>query len=553
MIEANVKIKYFFISLILALVFSGIFAVDLKKEIIAKIPDSHVFLSFIAVVKHNISAFNDPLGGTDFFRYPDGIVFRLSSDGVFALFSGAFLNFFFDPVVAYNLVVLLIFFSNIFLSLFFFTKIYRLYYEDFSIGKPILSALLFALSPYFFARMTGHLNLAFIGGIPFVIYAALCFERKIANQKLFEMRDYLRFFSAIIVMCAGTLQHLIVVVYIALFAALFLFVFHRKLLFTIYSKLLFNVTNTYGLFFVSLATFLGVFMFFFGGYVLGVFNGKMVILANFVFDVQILDFIIPNSYLGGPITFLNSSSPDIEKVVSLGFVGLVFFIYFFVKFIKLRRVFITCIIFYVLLSMSFLRLPAYYEGMRIVLFLQAFVSVLVLLYPSFLNKRNVYFVIAVLLVQTFLIVKIPHKLSLPLEAYSAIKNAPGDAVLVLPVSVDSGERNDIVALANKKLLDGRVHPPAANREANAILNSKFKKTMCVTSYSSLEEPKANFTQAFEDAKELGFRTIVVEHFTLERAQLDSSCLYFTNYVMQERSKDLDLIYSDSDYSVYIFK
>ena len=141
MIEANVKIKYFFISLILALVFSGIFAVDLKKEIIAKIPDSHVFLSFIAVVKHNISAFNDPLGGTDFFRYPDGIVFRLSSDGVFALFSGAFLNFFFDPVVAYNLVVLLIFFSNIFLSLFFFTKIYRLYYEDFSIGKPILSAL----------------------------------------------------------------------------------------------------------------------------------------------------------------------------------------------------------------------------------------------------------------------------------------------------------------------------------------------------------------------------------------------------------------------------
>ncbi|RJR26851.1 hypothetical protein C4561_03695 [candidate division WWE3 bacterium] len=552
----KINLLYFLIALVLAISLSGIFTINIQREIISGEPDSFIFISFFDIVKRNILTFSDPFAGTDFMRYPLGINFRLNTDGLFAILTGALLSIFLEHTVAFNLVIFLIFMTNIFLSLVFFNKIGKLYnIDDLAGGRPVLSAFLFALSPYFLARILGHLNLAFIGGFPVLIYSIAVFERKLRNDIPFDYKDYARLFTGILAIAFGSLQYLIILAYIAVAIAAFFLLTTKNTFIKTFNKIIGQLTGTFGVFFIIFSGFMVLFLFMFGGFVFGLFTGDLIIFKNFTFDVRLIDFLVPNSFLSGWLTSFNNSPPHIEKVIFLGVPALLFWLYF-LFFSGKKPVQFTLLGFttaYILLSAALLQLPGYYEGVRFTIVLQLLISLLVLLLPSFLNKNNVYLFVVLTVISTFFYVKIPYKTEIPVEMLSVIRQSPGEAILVLPVSIRHFERNMFISYSGKKLLDGAINQSAAGPKANSYLAENLRSITCGVDYRDLENPEQLYVETMEKIRSLGIKTVVIERVSVENLEEFSSCKYFVEFFYRHYAEQTTQIFKDARYEVYVFK
>src|SRR3990167_7871149 len=97
---------------------------NLSDKIIGDGGDSYQFLGFQYIAKLQVSQGKFPFGWTNYWRYPVGFDFSIGYDStLFVLVGFVFYQFFGNPVVVYNLSVLMILFLNCILSYLFFAKI----------------------------------------------------------------------------------------------------------------------------------------------------------------------------------------------------------------------------------------------------------------------------------------------------------------------------------------------------------------------------------------------------------------------------------------------
>ena len=155
---------------LLALLFSNVFFINVNSNLIGDGYDNYEFFGFMNLAKENILSFKHPFSQTNTLRYPDGFDFSYGYDGAFAVLTGAFLSMFLGAIIGYNLTIVIILFLNIYLSFYYFKKFGQLKNHKGGLElKSLLAAIIFGVSPYVFARINGHLNLALVAVIPLII------------------------------------------------------------------------------------------------------------------------------------------------------------------------------------------------------------------------------------------------------------------------------------------------------------------------------------------------------------------------------------------------
>ena len=102
------NMKGFFLGLLLSITFVLFQFSDFSGSIIGDGGDNYEYFSFQYLVKENIADFKYPLAKTDTLRYPVGFDLANSYDGVFSVFTGAFLGLVVPQPVAYNLTIIFI-------------------------------------------------------------------------------------------------------------------------------------------------------------------------------------------------------------------------------------------------------------------------------------------------------------------------------------------------------------------------------------------------------------------------------------------------------------
>jgi len=115
-------IKKILLSLSLALLFSNIFFIDVSNVLIGDGGDNYEFFGFMHLARENMLSGKMPFSHTNTLRYPNGFNFNYGFDGIAPVFTGAVLGMIISPILSYNFTVVLILFTNIFCSIYFFEK-----------------------------------------------------------------------------------------------------------------------------------------------------------------------------------------------------------------------------------------------------------------------------------------------------------------------------------------------------------------------------------------------------------------------------------------------
>src|SRR3990167_3419736 len=105
------------VGLILVFVFSRIYTVNPRTELLGDFGDKYEFFNYMYLVGENLREGKYALTRTDSLRYPNGFELGHGFDGVLSTFTGAALSFFLPLPLVYNLVLMMILFLNYFLWL----------------------------------------------------------------------------------------------------------------------------------------------------------------------------------------------------------------------------------------------------------------------------------------------------------------------------------------------------------------------------------------------------------------------------------------------------
>ncbi|MFC1722048.1 hypothetical protein ACFL0C_00180 [Patescibacteria group bacterium] len=462
--------------LLASLILSNVFFLNTSINLIGDGGDSYAFFGFMHLAKENILAFKHPFSATDTLRYPKGFDFNYGYDGAFAVLAGALMGIFTSPILAYNLTVVLILFLNIYVSFVYFRKISLLHGKERNLdSRALIGALLFGASPYVFARLNSHLNLAFIAGFPvFMYYLTLLYKKIVQHHSHFihkeakiDQWEINLLFGSVLLIAMGSLQYLMMLSTVFLFL---LIVIDRK---KAYKKFLVFIKHYKKELLVGLTYFVLVFIYLFGGFIAAILRQSL----NYVnpydkfFQPAILDFIIPNGYLGELWGFFNRSDFAIERVITLGFVALVLLGVVFKKLRDKKTIIlgVSLSVVYLIFGSGLFILPYLPEGGRFVVILSLFLAYVFAAYDGWFKNTVVYsFLITLLLIERLFF---NLQVSKPLAAgvlYDKVRGLPGEAVLNVPLSKFDAYRSALPVFYNKKVLDGYFHFTASTPKSEAF-------------------------------------------------------------------------------------
>lgn len=469
--------KALILSFLVALLISRIFIFNPNQQIIGDQFDNYEYFGFHHLVKENIRNLKYPLAKTNTLRYPVGFNLSYGYDGVLGVFSGALLGLVFSQPLAYNLSIIIILGFNLYLSYLLFKKISSSFHWGF------VGAVIYGLSPYVIARINSHLNLAFIGGFPFLAYSLIIFYEKFKQGKIYLKNYWLTFF-AVLTVAFGSLQYLIILLEFSLIAIVFTLFIPK------WRKELLKITkfiwkNDIQKLLVAFSLFLTVFLFFFDGYLTALLNGSFVfeskseVIAKYA-QPAIVDYFIPNQYLGQIWSNLNPSAGSIEKVVALGIVEILLFVIIFLKsnYKKNGGLVLAALGLTVLFGLSWVKLPLVPEGGRFIVIFMLIFSIFIVSQKPKLNNYLVLALIAILVLErlSFKIYTSPLPSSKPAEI---IKNQPGKAILNIPVSKYNSYYSTLPYFYNKKIVSGYFHYPADNPSASKFIEkSEIIRFIC---------------------------------------------------------------------------
>ncbi len=468
--------KALFISLFFSLLLSGLFTFNPTSRLMGDGGDNYEFFGFMYLTKQNLLNFNHPFAKTDILRYPFGFEYSYGFDGAFSILTGALLSMLVNAVLAYNLTVVLVLFLNMYVSFVCFKKIATMYEVDENKEiKAYIAAIIFGLSPYVFARINAHLNLAFVAGVPVLFYSLnrfyLSLRGRVSNDGLVSYsapsaKDFVLFYVGLLLLALGSLQYLILSAYILIF------LFTLGLVRCYKIKHLLNKSSIPA-FLKSTVCFLFLFSSIFGGYIWAMLSGSLTLEDKPVYT-GLLNLFVPNGYLGALYQQINFSKISIENVASLSIVENVALVLalFYSKSRKLSLLAIALYFVHLVLSLNLIRLPFYSEGTRFIVVLSLFTA-LVFVYSKTKIKKFTLFVLLILLLLerlTFNVKTAPFAVFDPLKL---VRNYAGEAVINVPMSKFSAFRSVLPYFYNKKILDGYFHYTANNQQTESFFAHQY--------------------------------------------------------------------------------
>jgi len=517
------KAKGFFLGLVLAASFIFLQFGDFSEKIIGDGGDNYEYFSFQYLVKEKIADFKYPLGKTTTLRYPVGFDLGSGYDGVFAVFTGATLGLVVPQPIAYNLIVLLILALNFFLAYYSVKKIFN------DENTAISGGVFFGLSPFVFARINSHLNLAFIGGFPYLVYAFFNLYQKTKQEKI-SFKDIFLLFLAILLVTFGSLQYLILLSWFLIIFGVFLVFLKPKTVKKFITTVVIIVRKNFKDVFISGLVFFAIFLFFYGSYLKSLFSGELVFFDKYPEYLKyhlpaLSDVFFPNQYLGNIWKKINHSSFSIEKVVSIGISGWLFFLLLFSKVKKqVKAVMIMNLVVLTAFSLSFIKLPLLPEGGRWTIIFSLFLIILAGQAKLFKNKKIFVPLLALFLIER-LFFSIYSSPLFPKEVAKVIKDLPGKAVLNIPLERYNSKRSSYPYFFGKSIVDGYFHYTADTDQAYSFMdNELISKAICnpeTKDYSSFN--KDLYKQTISLLKENEIRTVLVHTNTVTDKYFYDEC------------------------------
>lgn len=188
------------ILLILALltcVFTFPAILHLSDKLIGDGYDNYQMFGWQYVANQQIENGSSLLGRTNYWRYPVGVNFSQSFDSLVFVTTGIMLyRFIENPVIVFNLSILIIIYLGSICSYVYFKKI-----SDSSL-LGILGSIIYSFSFYVLARLEAHMNLIFVGCFPLLLYSILVLLEK------FNKKNLLLFSLSIILIYSSSLAYL---------------------------------------------------------------------------------------------------------------------------------------------------------------------------------------------------------------------------------------------------------------------------------------------------------------------------------------------------------
>lgn len=506
-------VKGLFLGLLLSLVITRFFFLDHRQQIIGDGGDNYEYFAFQNLVKENLENGQYPLAHTNTLRYPIGFNLGLGYDGVFAVFTGATLGLFLSSGLAYNLSVVLILTLNFFSAYWLTLKISR------SSLISFLAGITYGFSPYVFARINSHLNLAFVAGLPFLIYSLVNFYQKGLKKELIKGRDIAWIFFSLLLVAWGSLQYLILTTEVLLISLFLGNLFFKEKAKSFIGTLI-NSFKTKGTsWLISLFVFSGTFLLFYYQYILAIVTSNLIWLDKLPDYLahgrpRIIDLLIPNGYLGKIWGTINPSFASIEKVATPGIVAWLLSLLLLIKQKNPRKKFLylIAILSISLLILGYPRLPLLVESGRWVIILNLLLLALIIQNSKYLSKPIITFFCLLLLLErlSFSIYASPL---FPEPTAKIIRNSPGEAALNIPLSKYSAYYSAFPFSWQKKIIDGYFHFTADNNQANQFLdNNLINRYICQEEKHQVEKllfQESDLENTLRLLKDNNIRTIVL--------------------------------------------
>ncbi len=485
--------KFIFWSLLLALFISRIYLLQPTQRLIGdgiiNGGDNYEYFGFQTLVRDNLSHFKLPFSPTTVYRYPVGFNLGFGFDGALAVFSGALLGFIMNPILAYNLTIVFILWLN-----FIFTYLLSKKLSG-SAYIAVLAGFIFGFSPYVFARLNAHLNLAFIGGFPLFFYAVVRIFEEIKKTQSANFKSFLLLWLGILMTAFGSLQYLILLSETIIIAVVFFIIFNRNNIAKIYYQIIKLIQKNKTAFVLSFILFITVFGAVYYQYLDAFFLKHLNLIdkiTNYSKCCQpaFSDIFIPNRYLGSIWKSFNSSPSSIERVVTLGVIEWLIFFWLFLKSdVNRKLILITSGILFIFLATGLIGLPFIPEGGRIIVVFE--LLFIILLSRDFVKlKKEVFILLLLLLISERFTYGLYTSPMLPQRISQFVKKLPGKAVLDIPVSKYESFYSSLPYFYQKSIVSGYFHYTADTPESNLFLaNPLISHFICGKEQIKLDEIK----------------------------------------------------------------
>lgn len=447
----------------------------LRTHIIGDGGDNVEYYSYLHIARDNIQQMKYPWAYSDVYRYPYGFDFGLGSDAkAFVLIGGALSTFLSIPVV-FNLLVLLIFTVNGFVSYMFFRSLTN----SFLLG--VAGGIMYGFSYFVMTKGMAYINLMQVYGFPLLGIGVL----RIIQQRMILTRDIIVIILALLAIAASSAFYFVLLISVVVIALPWLGIW------LVINQLDFSISiNRILLLGIIIAAFLiGTLLFF--PMMKGFMEGKA---KNFsphqsypwAFSLFTNDYYKPflDTSVLLPRYIQNNESIDLDSGNYMGIVEILLFIGYVFSLRKSRRelfhhiLFVSFILFLWLLSLGVggraLILPLTYlkaippfsmvnspNRLFVIYYLMVISGVLLYLRE---HKISRYFTIIVIILTLLERINMNYPTT-GLDARGAnnkytqvLKKFSGEGVLILPLPRGHTSYYNLVPFySGKKLIDGYFH------------------------------------------------------------------------------------------------
>lgn len=437
------------------------FPLSLTRHLIGVHVDIRDFFAEMSIVRENMLALRHPYASSNRLLYPGGFPLQFAFDGAFAGLIGGALSIAIPLVAAYNLVVLLIAVVNVCVSAWYFSCISRrIHPHDRWLNHLVKSgcaALVFGLSPYVAARLTGHLNLAFIAGFPVLAWALVAAYTRRGNDV--DVHTSLRACAvAVLLLALGSLQYL---VFACIYLLPFLLVIRPRHLRS--AVRMFNADPaarrlTCGI----VGCCAALFVYLFHGYLVAILTGIIITAPSSGAQApDLIDLFVPTAYFGRMWLAVSSDVDAMGKAAFLGTAAMAMAIAVLCWASgwrwRLLYVLYTCYLFSLLLG--WLHIPYARLAIRPDEEGRYVVGILLLIASGFVLLPRVprWLMIAILLLSIGDkgALRLRDRTSLPFPALAAAHDAKGVGIVSMPF--DHWRGNMLPYFSDKKLVGGHIH------------------------------------------------------------------------------------------------
>jgi len=538
----------------------------LSDKIIGDGADSSLLIGWQHVARTQVEKGVYPFSWTNYWRYPTGFDYSISYDSVIFISLGLFLyNFSNNPVLVYNISVLILVLLNGLFTFLFFTKLSnnKIY--------GVLGAIIYGFSFYVLARLGGHMNLIFIGAFPFFIYSLIVFKEKRASVSAFSLVGL-----STTLIFLSSLQYFLILLGSSLIIVPIFYLYYPTLCKKYFLLIIKNVAIAAATVLVTLT----VFLVFNAGHVLAFLNGTLTTLPaaymSFLSPFPV-NFYLPNTYiplLTNTLHFPNTSLGGIEGSFYLGLIEMFLFILFLFisKDKKLKNFLLTSTI--VLLIVSFGCSSSYmpycymyevfpYKGITemgrfyvilYLLFTIGIISVVKYIKPGFrwLILIIFMFVIFERLPSNFYLSDLPNQ-----EGFiKAVKGLDSKAVLDLPIinqwtSTRQKSNYDLYSIYYQKPIVGGSIQWVGNTPESEIFLNNLSDLECGT-HSLIAGDYIHNTMV-PMLKKNGIRTIVfhkeLEPFD-EGQQICDQAMFNIETLLYKSGVSIEKVYTDKNTDVF---